>query len=74
MTHDDDDEGISPLAMSIMGSVASGNGLPLSISWSQVDKLSDYEAIAIDRAIKKQGRQLWNDHHEGRFVIEDDDQ
>lgn len=69
----DEEDGISPLAMRIMGSVASGHGLPMSISWEQVDKLSDYEAMAIDRAIKKQGRQLWNDHHEGRFVIEDDD-
>lgn len=71
MTDDDEDE-ISPLAMSIMGSVAYGGPLPLSVSYRDVSRLSDYEALVIDRAIRKQGLRLSNYPSHDEFIIEDE--
>lgn len=71
MTDEDEDE-ISPLAMSIMGSVAYGGQLPLSVSYRDVSRLSDYEALVIDRAIRKQGLRLSNNPSHDEFIIEDE--
>ena len=72
MNENEDDE-ISPLAMSIMGSVAYGGQLPLSVSYRDVDRLSDYEALVIDRAIRKQGLRLSNCPSHEEFLIENED-
>jgi hypothetical protein len=71
MSETEDD--ISPLAMSIMASVASGRGLPRHVSHREVARLSDYEALVIDKAIRNQGRQLWNDQANDEFIIRDDE-
>lgn len=66
----DDDDEISPLAMSIMGSIAYGGEMPRHVSFHEVAKLSDYEAAVIDRAIRKRGLTLWHDPQSEEFIIE----
>lgn len=56
MTSDEDD--ISELAMSIMGSVAYGGPLPRRVTHHELTRLSDYECLVIDKAIRNRGLRL----------------
>jgi hypothetical protein len=67
MTEGDDD--ISYLAMEIMAAVDSGNGLPRKVSYRDMQQLSEYECLAIDRAIRKRGRVLERRSDEDEFTI-----
>ena len=67
MSEGEDD--ISYLAMEIMAAVDSGDGLPRKVSYRDMQQLSEYECLAIDRAIRKRGRILERRSDEDEFTI-----
>jgi hypothetical protein len=66
------DDDVSDLAMEIMAAVDSGRGLPRSISRMDMLRLSEYECLTIDKAIRNRGRVLEYAHDGGEFTIRDD--
>jgi hypothetical protein len=67
---DDRDAEISPLAMSLMGSIAYGGPLPRTVTASQMEKLSEGECWVLDRAIRKKGLTLSYDQRDMEFTID----